>query len=61
MADVIQHQVDSMRRSILKDALGEVKVEHRDRDMRLRIKESRQQLEKLIEEVGDLLVTMLGG
>jgi hypothetical protein len=61
MAAVIQRQVDSMRRSILKDALGDVTVEAHDRDMHLRVKESRQQLEKLIEEVGDLLMMVVGG
>jgi hypothetical protein len=61
MAAVIQRQVDSMRRSILKDALGAVTVESSDRDMHLRVKESRQQLEKLIEEVGDLLLMVIGG
>jgi hypothetical protein len=61
MADVIKRQVDSMRRSILKDALGEVKVEAIDRDMHLRVTESKEQLQKLVEEVGDLLAAFLGG
>ena len=60
MADLATRQVASMRKSLMKDMLGEVEVEQKGRDVRFRLQESREQLEKLVDFAGSLLGGLLG-
>lgn len=60
MTDLATRQVASMRKSLMKDMLGEVEVEQKGRDVRFRLQESREQLEKLIDFAGSLLGGLLG-
>lgn len=60
MSDLATRQVTSMRKSLMKDMLGEVEVEQKGRDVRFRLQESREQLEKLVDFAGSLLGGLLG-
>jgi hypothetical protein len=60
MTDLATRQVASMRKSLMKDMLGEVEVEQKGRDVRFRLQESREQLEKLVDFAGSLLGGLLG-
>jgi hypothetical protein len=60
MADLATRQVASMRKSLMKDMLGDVEVEQKGRDVRFRLQESREQLEKLIDFAGSLLRGIIG-
>jgi hypothetical protein len=60
MTDLATRQVASMRKSLMKDMLGEVEVEQNGRDVRFRLQESREQLEKLVDFAGSLLGGLLG-
>jgi hypothetical protein len=60
LATKTEGYVTRMRKSLLKGALGEVKVEHSGRDVRFRVQESRQQLEELYDKIGGLLLGSFG-
>jgi hypothetical protein len=60
MSDLATRQVTSMRKSLMKDMLGPVDVEQKGRDVRFRLQESREQLEKLVDFAGSLLRGLLG-
>lgn len=56
-AEVVEGQVAKMKKSLMKDMLGDVTVKHTGRDVRFHVVQSRDQLEKLVDFAG----TMLGG
>jgi hypothetical protein len=60
MADLANRQVASMQKSLMKDMLGPVEVEQKGVDVRFRLQESREQLEKLVDFAGSLLGSVLG-
>ncbi len=59
MSEMAQRQVDSMKKSLMKDMLGEVTVTQHGREVRLRLQESREQLTKLIDFAGTFLSGLL--
>lgn len=59
MSEMAQRQVDSMKKSLMKDMLGEVTVTQDGRDVHLRLQESREQLAKLIDFAGTFLSGLL--
>lgn len=56
-AEVVEGQVAKMKKSLMKDMLGDVTVKQAGRDVRFHVVQSREQLEKLVDFAG----TMLGG
>lgn len=53
-AELAKRQIDSFGKSLLKDKVGPVTVEQKDKDVRFTVRESREQLEKLIDFAADL-------
>jgi hypothetical protein len=49
LAQVAQRQVDSMKKSLMKDMLGPIQVQQTGRDIRFQVQQSREQLEKLAD------------
>jgi hypothetical protein len=48
-AQMSQRQLDSMKKSLMKDMIGDAKVEQKGRDVRFTLHETREQLQKLVE------------
>jgi len=59
-ADMAQRQVESMRKSLMKDMIGATKVEQHGRDVHFTVAESREQLEKLIDFASTFLGSFFG-
>jgi hypothetical protein len=56
-AQMSQRQLDSMKKSLMKDMIGDAKVEQKGRDVRFTLHETREQLQKLV----DFASTFLSG
>jgi hypothetical protein len=58
---MVQRTLDGMQKGTLKDALGPTTIDTKGGDLHVHVKESKEQLEKFVEEMGDVISSMFGG